>query len=54
MEVQWNAKREQSLWGRLGKMLCMEGVETEAVVMSYRAVVQAVILFISEFWVLLL
>ena len=41
------------VWGRLVKMLQSEGSDTTAVEMFYRAVIQEVIVFVSEFLVML-
>ena len=41
------------MWGRLGELLQREGVDPAVSEKSYRAVVQAVLLFGAETWVLL-
>ena len=51
-EVQWNAKRAHRFWGIFGKILRREGVEPKLEAMLYRAVTQAVLLFVLDTWVL--
>ena len=48
-----NNMRARSVWGRLGTLLQQEGADTRVVEMFYRAVVQAILLYGSETWVLL-
>ena len=45
--------RERSVWGRLGKILGQEGADTKVSESLYRAVVQAILLYGSETWFLL-
>ena len=52
LEVQQKFKRVQKVWGRLGKMLQREGEGIKVSVTLYMEVVQAVLLFASEYWVL--
>ena len=52
-EVQRKINRLRRVWGSLGKMPQREGVDSKVVAMFYRAVVQAVLLFGPESWVLL-
>ena len=44
--------RARQVWGRLGKLLSRYGVDPIILEKYYRAVVQAVLLFGSETWVL--
>ena len=46
-------KKARQVWGRLGKLLWSEGTGLEVSETFYRAVVQAVLLFGMETWVLL-
>ena len=48
-----NIRRKRQVWGRLGKFLRQEGVDPILSEKFYRAVVQAVLLFGAETWVLL-
>ena len=45
--------RTRSLWGRLGTLLRRGGLEPRVLEMFYRAVVQAILLYELETWVLL-
>ena len=45
--------RARSVWGRLGALLRREGADPKVSESFYRAVVQAIILYGSETWVLL-
>ena len=49
----WNMRRVKKFWGRPGKMLWREGLDTQALEMFYRVVLQEMLLFGSESWVLL-
>ena len=51
--VRQNVKRARRVWGRLGKMLQREGAEIKVSEILYRAVLQALLLFGSESWVML-
>ena len=51
-EVEHNLKRAQKKWVRLENILEREGLDRRTVGMFYVAVVQAVIIFESETWVL--
>ena len=51
-EVLRNIWRARQVWGRLGKFLRREGVYSIILAKFYRAVVQVVLLFGSETWVL--
>ena len=51
--VQRNIMRTRSVWGILGILLQHEGAEPRVSAIFYRAVVQAVLLYGSETWVLL-
>ena len=51
--VRQNIMRSRSVWGRLGKLLLREGAEKKLLESFYRAVVQAILLYGSETWVLL-
>ena len=46
-------KKVRQVWGRLGKLLQREGMEPEVLEKLYHTVVQAVLLFGVETWVLL-
>ena len=48
-----NIRRKRQVWGRLGKFLRQEGVDPILSEKFYRAVVQAVLLFGAETWVML-
>ena len=52
-EVICNIRRARQVWGRLGKLLRREGAYPILLSKLYRAVVQAVLLFGAETWVLL-
>ena len=41
------------VWGRLGTMILREGAEPKVLGVFYRAVVQAILFYESETWVLL-
>ena len=45
--------RASSFWGRLGTLLQREGADPRVTAMFYRAVVQAILLYGSETWVIL-
>ena len=47
-----NIMHTRSVWGRLGTLLLREGEDTKVLEKFYRAVVQAIILYWSETWVL--
>ena len=51
--VQRNIMRERSVWGILGKLLQREGAEPRVSAIFYRAVVQEILLYGSETWLLL-
>ena len=44
--------RARLVWGRLGTLLRIEGAELRVLEIFYRAVVQAIILYGSETWIL--
>ena len=46
-------KRVHKVWGQLGKIMGRKGADTQDLEMLYREVVQAVMLFGSEFLVML-
>ena len=50
--VHHNIQKAQQVWGRLGKLLRREGVDSFVLDIFYRAVVKIVLLFRSETWVL--
>ena len=50
--VNRNIRRAQSAWGSLRRILSREGAEPRAMATIYKAVVQAVLLYGSETWVL--
>ena len=52
LSVRQNTRRSHQFWGRLGVILRREGVEPTTSVAFYREVVQAVICFWAEMWVL--
>ena len=45
--------RARSVWGRLGTLIIWKGAETKVSVMFYRAVIQLVLLFGADTWLLL-
>ena len=51
--VQWIIMRARSVWGRLGTLLLREGSDPRVAEMFYRAVVQEILMYGSETWVLL-
>ena len=51
--VRQNIMRARSVWGRLGKLLRQEGAEPRVSEIFYRAVVQAILLYGLETWVIL-
>ena len=51
--AQQNIMRARSVWGRMGTLLQQEGAATKVLESFYRAVVQEIILYGSETWVLL-
>ena len=51
--VRQNIMRARSVWGRLGKILGREGADPKVSARFYRAVVQAILLYGSETWVIL-
>ena len=51
-EVERNLWRAQGNWGRLEKILGREGADRRTAGVFYMAVVQAVLLFGSETWIL--
>ena len=51
-EVRWKIWRARQVWGRLGKLLRRERAYPIILDKLYRVVVQAVLLFGSEIWVL--
>ena len=50
--VRQNITRARSVWGRLGTLLRWEGADPKVSESFYRAVVQAILLYGSETWVL--
>ena len=48
-----NVGKAHIVWSRLGKLLRREGVDSQMSAMFYRAVLQAVLIFGEETWVLL-
>jgi hypothetical protein len=50
--VIWNLKKARIVWGKLGRILSKEGTNPKAMASVYKAVVQAVLLYGSESWVL--
>ena len=55
----WPAMRRNTMhtrlfWGRLGTLLQREGAYPRVAAMFYRAVVQAILLYGSEIWVILI
>ena len=48
-----NINKAWQVWGRLGKLLQREGAERKVLEFFYHAVVQAILLFGPETWVLL-
>ena len=53
MAIRQNVKWEWKVWGILRKILRREGVDIKVSEMLYRVVVQAVLLFGLDYWVLL-
>ena len=51
-DVRQNIMRARSVWGRLGTLLRREGADTKVSASFYVAVVQAILLYGSETWVL--
>ena len=51
-EVLWNFGKARRVWNRMGKLLRREGAEPRVSAIFYRAVVQTVLLFGAETWVL--
>ena len=51
-EVPHNTRKARQVWGRLGKIIWTEGAETTVPAKFYRAVVQAMILFGAEKWMI--
>ena len=51
--VRRNIIRTRSVWGRLGTLILPEGAEPRVAEMFYRLVVQVVLLYGSDTWVLL-
>ena len=45
--------RARSVWGRLGTLLRQEGEEPRVAVIFYRVVVQEILMYGSDMWVLL-
>ena len=45
--------RTRSVWGRLGTLLRLEGTEPRVLAIFYRAVVQMILLYGLDMWVLL-
>ena len=52
-ELRRNIMRARLVWGRLGTMLRQEGVDPRVAEMFYRAVVQEILLYGVDKWVLL-
>ena len=52
LELRRNVKQERRVWGRLGKILRREGAYSKVAEMLYKEVLQVVLLFGSETWVL--
>ena len=50
--VFWNTGKVRQVWDRQGKLLRREGEEPRVSEMFYREVVQAVLIFGSETWIL--
>ena len=50
--VLWNVGKARRVWNRLGKLLRLEGAKPRVFAMFYQAVVQSVLLFGAETWVL--
>ena len=48
--VQRNINKSRAVWRRPGKKLRREGEDSWVSALFYRAVVQAVLMFGSEFW----
>ena len=53
LAVLWNFGKARWIWSRLWKLLQREGEEPRVYAMFYQAVVQAVLIFGAETWVLL-
>ena len=51
--VRWNIMRARLVWGRLGKLIRREGAEPRVLEMLYMEVVQEILLYGPETWVLL-
>ena len=50
--VDQNLQRARCVWARFGKVLCRTGANPKQMAAFYKAVVQSVLLFGSETWVL--
>ena len=50
--VRWNIGRARQVWGSLGKLLSREGADPIVSANFYQALVQVVLLFGAETWVL--
>ena len=53
LSVWGNTMHVRSVWGRLGKLLRREGSEPKVLEIFYRLVVQTILLYGSETWVIL-
>ena len=53
LAVRRKIMRARSVWGRLGTLFLRKGEDPKVLASFYRAVVQAIILYGSETWVLL-
>ena len=52
-DVRQNIMRARLVWGRLGTLLRWEGADPKVLASFYRAVLQAILLYWYEMWVLL-
>ena len=50
--VHRNIRKTRKVWRRLGNLLVQEGADSRVSALLYRAVIQAVLMFGSEYWVL--
>ena len=52
-EIRWNIKKLRKLWGQLGKIMQRGRTDTQVLEIFYIAVVQAVLIFGLDSWVVL-
>jgi hypothetical protein len=52
LAIRWSISRAQMVWGRLQKLLTKDRADPKTMTPMYKAVVQAVLLYGAETWVL--